>query len=108
MTKNIPNLLSILRLVTIPIVAWLLLSDLLFYAALFTILIAFSDLLDGLLARLWNVQSELGSYLDAIADKAFVISIFILIGTLNLLPTFIIILVISRDIIIMGLSLIHI
>ena len=90
MTKNIPNLLSILRLVTIPIVAWLLLSDLLFYAALFTILIAFSDLLDGLLARLWNVQSELGSYLDAIADKAFVISIFILIGTLNLLPTFII------------------
>ena len=102
MTKNIPNLLSILRLVTIPIVAWLLLSDLLFYAALFTILIAFSDLLDGLLARLWNVQSELGSYLDAIADKAFVISIFILIGTLNLLPTFIIILVISRDIIIMG------
>ena len=105
MTKNIPNLLSILRLVTIPIVAWLLLSDLLFYAALFTILIAFSDLLDGLLARLWNVQSELGSYLDAIADKAFVISIFILIGTLNLLPAFIIILVISRDII---LSLIHI
>ena len=102
MTKNIPNLLSILRLVTIPIVAWLLLSDLLFYAALFTILIAFSDLLDGLLARLWNVQSELGSYLDAIADKAFVISIFILIGTLNLLPTFIIILVISIDIIIMG------
>ena len=102
MTKNIPNLLSILRLLTIPIVAWLLLSDLLLYAALFTILIAFSDLLDGLLARLWNVQSELGSYLDAIADKAFVISIFILIGTLNLLPTFIIILVISRDIIIMG------
>ena len=61
MTKNIPNLLSILRLVTIPIVAWLLLSDLLFYAAVCTIRIAFSDLLDGLLARFWNVQSEVGS-----------------------------------------------
>ena len=102
MIKNIPNLLSIFRLVTIPIVAWLLLADLLLYAALLTICIALSDLLDGLIARLWYAESELGSYLDAIADKAFVISIFILIGILNLLPAFIIILVISRDIIIMG------
>ena len=99
MIKNIPNLLSIFRLITIPIVAWLLLIDLFFYAALFTILIAVSDFLDGFIARSLKVESELGSYLDAIADKAFVISIYILIGTANLLPVFIIILVISRDII---------
>ena len=102
MIKNIPNLLSIFRLITIPIVAWLLLIDLFFYAALFTILIAISDFLDGFIARSLKAESELGSYLDAIADKAFVISIYILIGTANLLPVFIIILVISRDIIILG------
>ena len=102
MIKNLPNFISIYRLVTIPFVAWFLLEELYIYAALFTLLIAVSDFLDGFIARYFKVQSELGSYLDAIADKAFVISIFILIGNLKLLPLFIIIIIISRDIIILG------
>ena len=102
MIKNLPNIISIYRLVTIPFVAWFLFEELYAYAAIFTLLIAASDFLDGLLARYLNVESELGSYLDAIADKAFVISIFIVIGNLKLLPVFIIIIIISRDIIIMG------
>ena len=102
MIKNLPNFISIYRLVTIPFVAWFLLEELHNYAALFTLLIAVSDFLDGFIARYFKVQSELGSYLDAIADKAFVISIFILIGNLKLLPVFIIIIIISRDIIILG------
>ena len=102
MIKNLPNFISIYRLVTIPFVAWFLLEELYTYAALFTLLIALSDFLDGFIARYFKVQSELGSYLDAIADKAFVISIFILIGNLKLLPVFIIIIIISRDIIILG------
>ena len=102
MIKNLPNFISIYRLVTIPFVAWFLLEELYYYAALFTLLIALSDFLDGFIARYFKVQSELGSYLDAIADKAFVISIFILIGNLKLLPLFIIIIIISRDIIILG------
>ena len=75
MIKNLPNFISIYRLVTIPFVAWFLLEELYNYAALFTLLIAVSDFLDGFIARYFKVQSELGSYLDAIADKAFVISI---------------------------------
>ena len=102
MIKNLPNFISIYRLVTIPFVAWFLLEELYYYAALFTLLIALSDFLDGFIARYFKVQSELGSCLDAIADKAFVISIFILIGNLELLPVFIIIIIISRDIIILG------
>ena len=93
MIKNLPNIISIYRLVTIPFVAWFLLEELYAYAAIFTLLIAASDFLDGLLARYLNVESELGSYLDAIADKAFVISIFIVIGNLKLLPVFIIIII---------------
>ena len=102
MIKNLPNLISIYRLLTIPFVALFLLEELYAYAALFTLLIAISDFLDGFIARYFKIQSELGSYLDAIADKAFVISIFILIGNLELLPVFIIIIIISRDIIILG------
>ena len=102
MIKNLPNFISIYRLVTIPVVAWLMLEGIYFYAAIFTFLIAISDFLDGLIARYLKVESELGSYLDAIADKAFVISIFIVIGNLELLPIFIIIIIISRDIIILG------
>ena len=102
MIKNLPNFISIYRLVTIPFVAWFLIEELYAYAFIFTLLIAVSDFLDGLIARYFRVESELGSYLDAIADKAFVISIFVVIGNLKLLPAFIIIVIISRDIIIMG------
>jgi len=102
MIKKIPNILSILRIVLIPLVAWLILFDYFLYALVTTLIIAISDFLDGLIARVFNAQSEIGSYLDSIADKAFIISAYMLIGTQDLLPIFVIIIVISRDIIIMG------
>ncbi len=102
MIKKIPNVLSILRIVLIPLVAWLILFDYFLYALVTTLIIAISDFLDGLIARIFNAQSEIGSYLDSIADQAFIISAYMLIGTQDLLPIFVIIIVISRDIIIMG------
>ena len=102
MIKKIPNILSILRIILIPLVAWLILFDYFLYALITTLIIAISDFLDGFIARMFNAQSEIGSYLDSIVDKAFTISAYMLIGTQNLLPIFVIIIVISRDIIIMG------
>ena len=102
MIKKIPNILSILRIVLIPFVAWLILFDYFLYALITTLIIAISDFLDGFIARVFNAQSEIGSYLDSIADKAFIISAYMLIGTQNLLPIFVIIIIISRDIIIIG------
>ena len=102
MIKKIPNILSIFRIILIPLVAWLILFDYFLHALITTLFIAVSDFLDGFIARLFNAQSEIGSYLDSIADKAFIISAYMLIGTQNLLPIFVIIIVISRDIIIMG------
>jgi cardiolipin synthase len=102
MIKKIPNILSILRIILIPLVAWLILFDYFLYALITTLIIAISDFLDGFIARIFNAQSEIGSYLDSIADKAFIISAYMLIGTQKLLPIFVIIIVISRDIIIMG------
>ena len=102
MIKKIPNILSIFRIILIPLVAWLILFDYFLHALITTLFIAVSDFLDGFIARLFNAQSEIGSYLDSIADKAFIISAYMLIGTQNLLPIYVIIIVISRDIIIMG------
>jgi len=102
MIKKIPNILSILRIILIPLVAWLILFDYFLYALITTLIIAISDFLDGFIARVFNAESEIGSYLDSIADKAFIISAYMLIGTQDLLPIFVIIIVISRDIIIMG------
>ena len=80
----------------------MILFDYFLHALITTLFIAVSDFLDGFIARVFNAQSEIGSYLDSIADKAFIISAYMLIGTQNLLPIFVIIIVISRDIIIMG------
>ena len=102
MIKKIPNILSISRIVLIPLVAWFILFDYFLYALITTLIIAISDFLDGFIARIFNAQSEIGSYLDSIADKAFIISAYMLIGAQDLLPIFVIIIVISRDIIIMG------
>jgi cardiolipin synthase len=100
--KKIPNILSIARLILIPLIAWLIIVNLFTYAFFVALIIAITDILDGFLARLLKAESKIGSYLDAIADKAFIISIYMLIGTQNLLPVYIIIIVISRDIIILG------
>ena len=102
MIKKIPNLISLARLLMIPVVFWCVLVDLYLFATLLIIVIAISDLLDGFLARYLNAETVLGSYLDAVADKAFVISIFTLIGVLDLLPISLVIVVISRDILIIG------
>ena len=56
MIKSLPNLISIYRLITIPFVAWFLLEGLYFYAAIFTLFIAISDFLDGLIARYFKVE----------------------------------------------------
>ena len=88
MIKKIPNILSILRIILIPLVAWLILFDYFLYALITTLVISISDFLDGYIARAFNAQSEIGSYLDSIADKAFIISAYMLIGTQNLLPLF--------------------
>ena len=100
--KKIPNILSIARLILIPLIAWLIIVNLFTYAFFVALIIAITDILDGFLARLLKAESKIGSYLDAIADKAFIISIYMLIGAQNLLPVYIIIIVISRDIIILG------
>lgn len=98
----LPNLITLARLLAVPLVVWLIISGhwesafWLFFAASVT------DGLDGSLARGLNARTELGAYLDAIADKALLVSVYITLGQAGQIPIWVVILVVSRDVLIVG------
>jgi cardiolipin synthase (CMP-forming) len=86
----------------VPVLVWMIVAGE-FYAAFFTFLVVgFSDALDGWLARRFGWQTELGAYLDPIADKALLMSVYGALGALSYIPAWLVILVISRDVLIIG------
>ena len=97
---NLPNFLSVLRIVLMPLIIILLCYN--NYLAAFAVfaVAAITDALDGLFARLFNQKTTLGSYLDPIADKLLLVSSFVTLALLKLIPPWLAILVVSRDIII--------
>ncbi len=100
--RDIPNLISFLRiLLTLPIV-WLLFEQEFSYALMLFAVAGFSDGLDGFLAKHYRWQSHLGGLLDPLADKALLMSSYLVLGGLGLLPIWLVILVIFRDLTIMG------
>lgn len=102
---NIPNILTLIRIVLVPIFVILLMQGS-FLAALAVFVIAgVTDGLDGFLARILRQQTVLGSYLDPLADKALIISSFVILATLEIIPSWLAVVVISRDcIILFGVS----
>jgi cardiolipin synthase len=102
---NIPNLITLLRIILVPIVVILLIQGLFFKALIILIIAALSDALDGFLARFMRQQTVLGAYLDPIADKALLASSFVTLSVLHLIPGWLTVIVISRDfIILLGIS----
>ena len=100
--KDIPNLISILRIVLVIPFAWsLTVGDFLLALVLFAIA-GVSDALDGFLAKHYHWQSRLGSILDPIADKLLLVVSFATMALLGLLPMWLLWLVLARDIIIVA------
>jgi cardiolipin synthase len=102
MFMNLPNSITVLRIFAVPVVIWLILGG--YIQAAFWIFLAAgaSDGIDGYLARRWNQRTELGAYLDAVADKALLVSIFITLAIAQFIPIWIAIAVVSRDLMIVG------
>ncbi|MSP49799.1 MAG: CDP-alcohol phosphatidyltransferase family protein [Alphaproteobacteria bacterium] len=98
----IPNLITLARLLAVPLVVWLILTGR--WAPAFWVFVAASitDGLDGSLARAFDARSLLGAYLDAIADKALLVSVYITLGQAGQIPLWLVILVVSRDVLIVG------
>jgi len=99
---TLPNIISLARLLSAPFNVWLILIDQWHLALVVFCLAGLSDAVDGLLAKRFGMQSRLGRYLDPIADKVLLISIFFALGAQQLLPLWLVILVVSRDILIAG------
>ena len=99
---TIPNFISIARLLGVPVIVYLMVIDRPAAAGLLFLLAGISDAVDGFIAKRFGTTSELGKYLDPIADKALLMSVFVTFGLQGALPLWLIILVVSRDILIIG------
>lgn len=106
---NLPNIISLGRLLSAPVVIYLILND--FMTAAFWLFIAagISDGVDGYLAKTLGQSSALGAYLDPIADKVLLVGVYLTLGQDGHLPTWLVIMVVFRDLIIVGgIILLHI
>ncbi|WP_068460802.1 CDP-alcohol phosphatidyltransferase family protein [Hyphomicrobium sulfonivorans] len=97
---NLPNLITLMRVILVPVVFWLLITDQTQIAFMLFIVAGVSDAVDGYLAKTFGWQTELGAYLDPLADKLLIVSIFLALGVDGKLPLWLVVAVVSRDILI--------
>jgi cardiolipin synthase len=95
-------LITLGRILLVPIIIWAIASDQMELAFAVFIVAGVSDAIDGFLAKRFNMTSELGALLDPLADKALLVSIYVTLGINDELPRWLVILVVSRDIMILG------
>jgi cardiolipin synthase (CMP-forming) len=99
---NLPNILSFARLMAVPLAIFLMLDG--DYTLAFWLFVAagLTDALDGFLAKRYGWETELGSYLDPLADKALLVSVFVVLGWIGHIPLWLTIMVVFRDVFIVG------
>ena len=99
---NIPNLITLGRILLVPVIVWAITSGQMAIAFVLFFIAGLSDAVDGFLAKRFNMQSEIGALLDPLADKCLLVSIYVALGITADIPRWLVILVVSRDIIIVG------
>ncbi len=99
---NIPNSLTIFRILLIPVFVGLLVYQRYEYSLGILLLAGLTDGLDGIIARVANQRTRLGAFLDPLADKLLLSTGFITLAILHLIPLWVVILVVSRDVILIS------
>jgi cardiolipin synthase (CMP-forming) len=97
---TIPNFITLGRVILVPVIFYLLVSNETKAAFFVFVLAGLSDGVDGFLAKRFGWTSELGAYLDPLADKLLLVSMFVALGVQGSLPVWLVIAVVSRDILI--------
>ena len=100
--KNIPNLITVTRLLLVPVAVGMIAAQAWSWAFAAFAVAGISDGLDGYIARRFDMRSELGAYLDALADKALLMSMFVALSLAHIVPVWVAIIVVSRDVMIVG------
>jgi len=99
---SIPNLITLGRILLVPIVIWAITAGEMRVAFVLFLAAGISDAVDGFLAKRFGMATELGAYLDPLADKAMLVSIYVALGITDAVPRWLVILVVSRDIMIVS------
>jgi cardiolipin synthase (CMP-forming) len=98
---SLPNLITLARLLLAPLAVSMIISQRYFEAFLIFLAAGVSDAVDGFIAKRFDLRTELGAYLDPLADKALLVSIYVTLAIVGALPPTIAILVVSRDLMIL-------
>jgi cardiolipin synthase len=99
---NLPNLITLGRLLAVPLAIWLILSGAFWVAFWIFIAAGISDAVDGFIAKRFNQRTEIGALLDPVADKSLLVSVYVTLGIAGQLPAWLVILVVFRDLMIVG------
>ncbi len=98
---NLPNFITIGRLVLVPVLIVMITQGRWMSAVICFLIAGVSDAVDGFLARRLSLRTELGAYIDPLADKALLMSIYVTLAVVGALPGWLAITVVSRDVMIM-------
>ncbi|NQU62022.1 MAG: CDP-alcohol phosphatidyltransferase family protein [Rhodospirillales bacterium] len=99
---NIPNLITLGRLFCVPVIVWLILDHQMMAAFWLFVAAAVSDAVDGIIAKKFDSITVLGEFLDPIADKALLMSVYLTLGHVDLIAAWLVIMVVFRDLVIVG------
>ncbi|MEO1695228.1 MAG: CDP-alcohol phosphatidyltransferase family protein, partial [Pseudomonadota bacterium] len=94
---TLPNAITLCRLALVPMVVWLMQTGADGAAFALFLLAGLSDAADGYIAKRWNMTSQLGAYLDPLADKLLIVAILVELACAGGLPLWIVAVVLARD-----------
>jgi len=97
---NIPNMLTLARIIMTPVIVYMVLSGQAWFALALMVVAGITDMLDGAIARYFNMRTTVGAYLDPLADKIMLISLFVTLFIVEQVPLFVFLAIIFRDLII--------
>lgn len=103
---TVPNLLSFLRLALVPVFLWLIIDGADGWALLVLAVSSLTDFLDGWIARRFNQITRLGQLLDPAADRLYIFAALIGLAWRDLVPWWIVLVVVGRDVFLLGLGVV--
>jgi cardiolipin synthase len=106
--RHVPNALTLLRLLSVPVMVWLMTRGEM--AAAFWLFVAAgaTDAVDGAVARLFDARTRLGQWLDPLADKALLVSVFVMLALSGQLPLWLVVLAVLRDVLIVLYAVVYV
>ncbi len=100
--KLVPNIITTGRLIAVPVTVYCVLAGELNAAFWLFVAAGISDAVDGAIARFFDARTVVGAFLDPLADKALLVSVYIALCNIGLMPLWLVVLVVSRDLLIVG------